>query len=537
MKEKNGVYLSLFFIIIFVIAVIMIAAETPNVYNSFKQENIKNTDKTFKILSSQENQPLEEIINNFAEENGYDISIEYAGTLDIIQTINENSEDYDAVWTSNSIWNYMINSDIKTSESKCTSINPVVFAVKKSKAQELGFIGRDVYTKDILNAISQGKLKFSMSNPTSTNSGASAYLGLLATLAGKPEVLTEEMLEDAKLKENLKTFFSALERSSGSEDFLEELLLKEDYEAVFTYESSIININKKLESQNKEVFYAIYPIDGVSVSDSPITYIDHNNTKKKEIFEDMQTYILSNEGQELLQQKGKRTWYGGISETADKTIFNPDWGIDTTKYISPVKYPSTAVIKKALNLYQTQLRKPIHVVFCLDYSGSMYGNGIKELREAMDYILTEKAANDFIQFSEEDKIDIIPFSGQVGSPWSTLNGTQTELLLTKINENDPGGTTAIYPAAIEALKLLQNEDTDKYNLSIILMTDGLNNVGSFNELSYAYSNSKNKVPIYSIMFGDASSYELEDIADLTNAKVFDGKESLVKAFKEVRGYN
>ena len=26
-------------------------------------------------------------------------------------------------------------------------------------------------------------------------------------------------------------------------------------------------------------------------------------------------------------------------------------------------------------LYQEALRKPVHVVFCLDYSGSMYGEG------------------------------------------------------------------------------------------------------------------------------------------------------------------
>ena len=39
------------------------------------------------------------------------------------------------------------------------------------------------------------------------------------------------------------------------------------------------------------------------------------------------------------------------------------------------------------------------------------------------------------------------------------------------------------------------------------------------------------------MFGSASETELNQIAELTNGKVFDGKEDLVKAFKEVRGYN
>ena len=47
-------------------------------------------------------------------------------------------------------------------------------------------------------------------------------------------------------------------------------------------------------------------------------------------------------------------------------------------------------IKKSLGIYQTELRKPIHTVFCLDYSGSMYGEGIRQLTEAMEYILNEE---------------------------------------------------------------------------------------------------------------------------------------------------
>lgn len=493
--------------------------------------------ETFTIISSQENEPLEEIIQDYAEKQGYDVEFEYEGTLDIIQDLNEDSSNYDAVWISNSIWNYMVDSKVTISDSKCTSINPVIFGIKKKKAEELGFVNKTIYTKDIVDAISSGKLKFSMPNPTSTNSGASAYLGLLATLAGNPEVLTEENLKDENLKAELKTLFTGLERQSGSEDFLEELLLKEDYEAVVTYESSIINMNKQLMVSGKDPLYAIYPVDGVSISDSPFAYIDNKDEYKKEVFEDIQSYILSDEGQKLLQEKGKRTWYGGTSNTVDKTIFNPDWGIDTSKYISPVKYPSTAVIKSALNLYQTQLKKPTHVVFCLDYSGSMYGNGIEELKNAMKYILTDEAANDFIQFSKEDKIDIIPFNSKVQEPWSTKDGTQTSELLDKINNNKPTGSTAIYPAAVKALELLQDEDRNTYNVSVVLMTDGQNNVGEYRQLQTSYSQMKNKTPIYSITFGDADEYDLQKIAALTNAKVFDGKESLVKAFKEVRGYN
>ncbi len=528
--------ISNFIMIVFYIILALIIISVAVGDESIEGERTTNKSETFKIISSQENEQLEYILDSYAKSKKYNVEFEYAGTLDIIEKINSGSE-YDAVWLSNSIWGYMLDNSSKLSNSKCTSINPIVFAIKKSKAQELGFIDKTVYTKDIVDSISSGKLKFSMPNPTSTNSGASAYLGMLSTLAGNPEVLTEANLNDENLKNSLKALFSGLERSSGSEDFLEELLLKEDYDAVVTYESSIINMNKKLEEQGKEILYAIYPVDGVSISDSPFAYIDNKDSNKKEVFLDLQSYLLSNEGQKALQEKGRRTWYGGVSQVIDKTIFNPSWGIDTTKYISPIKYPSTKVIKLALNLYQNELRKPVHVVFCLDYSGSMSGTGEEQLKAAMQYILTDEASNDFMQFSEKDKIDVIPFSGTVGETWSTQNGTNTSDLLKRINEHKPNGATALYPVAIKALSVLQSEDKNQYNISIVLMTDGLGNVGSYNELRQAYLKSDLKIPIYSILFGDASEDQLEKIALLTNGKIFDGKADLIKAFKEVRGYN
>ena len=277
---------------------------------------------------------------------------------------------------------------------------------------------------------------------------------------------------------------------------------------------------------------------GVSISDSPFAYIDNSDENKLEQFIKLQSYILSNEGQQELVKTGRRVWYGGINESADKSVFNPNWGIDTTKYLVPVKYPSTAVIKTALGIYQTELRKPIHAVFCLDYSGSMYGEGNAQLIEAMEYILDEnKASKNLLQFSEKDKISVIPFSGDILAKWHTDNGIDTSKLIKDIKELKPTGQTNIYLASQTGLDILKNEDTNKYNTSIILMTDGVSNLGSFSNLQSKYSTLGKDIPVYSIMFGDASSEQLDEIAKLTNAKVFDGKTNLVEAFKEVRGYN
>ena len=533
-KIKYIIFIGVVLIITYLFNIVYDQVQTD--LNTFSNV-INKKENCLKIISSSENQDLENIINEYATKNNIDIEVEYAGTLEIMEKLNS-GEKYDAVWCSNSVWLYMLEDLVKVSESKSTSINPVVFAIKESKANELGFVGKDIYTKDIVDAIKEGKLKFSMSNPTQTNSGATAYLGLLSTLAGNPEVLNTNHLEDENTKNELISLFNGLERSSGSESFLEEMFLKSSHEAVVTYESSIININKQLEQQNKETLYALYPIDGVSISDSPLAYIDNDNERKKEIFLSFRNYILSDEGQELLAQTGRRTWYGGVNKNADEELFNPDWGINTSKYIVPIKFPNTKIIQEALGLYQSEFRKPIHTVFCLDYSGSMYGAGYHELINAMKYILTqEEAKKDLLQFNEKDKITVIPFSTDVIDTWQTMDGTKTEELLNKILALSPTGSTNIYDTSIKALEILNKEDSEKYNLSVILMTDGLSNEGSYAELTQEYNKQNKGIPIYSIMFGNAYARELENIAELTNAKVFDGKNDLLKAFKEVRGYN
>ena len=525
-------------VIIAVIALIrtLLNMNTEIGWSSKDSEN-HYSDNVFSLISSSENEVFDKEIKDFATKEGIDIDIEYEDTLKITKRLNS-GEKFDGVWLSNSIWNYSVDTnEVRISDTKSTSINPIVFGIKKSKAEELGFVGREVYTQEIVNAVQEGKLKFSMSNPVTTNSGASAYLGILTTLAGNPEVLTEDMLDNEELKNNMKAFFSGVERSSGNEDYLEEMFISGDYEAVFSYESSIININQELEKKGKEILYAIYPVDGVSISDSPLGFIDQKNERKKEQYKQLSEYLLGNDGQKLLAKYGRRTWYGGVTSNADKKVFNPNWGIDTTTYISPLKYPSTTVIKKALALYQTSLRKPVHVVFCLDYSGSMYGQGFSQLQDAMDYILTDRAEADLLQFTDDDIVDVIPFASEANELWQSHGTNELLQLNQKIKEKKTGGTTAIYPASIKAISLLKDEDKTKYNTSVILMTDGEGNVGTFDDLKNKYQEINQQIPIYSIQFAAARRDQLDEIASLTNGKVFDGTTSLIDAFMEVRGYN
>ncbi len=497
------------------------------------------SDKELNILSSNDNKDLESNIKKYAQKEGFKTKFTYMGDLEIVEELNANSGAYDAVWISNSLWLYMLNDSHLTSESKSISISPVVMGIQMSKAKSLGLVGKSVTNVDILNLIKNKQIKYVMSSVTQTNDGASSYLGFLNALAGSPEVLKEEMLDNPELITNLKELFKGVERVSGDQDFLETMFVNgDDYEAVIASESSLININKKLKDNNKEELYLIYPIDGVPINDSTLAFIDHyEQPKKKENYLKLQKYLRSKEGQNELKTLGRRTWYGGISSNEDEQIFNQYWGIHTEKYLTGTKFPSKKVITKAIDLYIEQLRKPSHTVFCLDYSGSMYGGGREELVEAMEYILDrEQAKTANLQFSKVDKITVLPFETYVKPSIITENGTDTQNMMDQIRELEPSGSTALYDCAIEGLNILEKESND-YTKTIIAMTDGEINVGSYNDLKTIYKTYQSKVPIYSITFGKAREDQLKEIAKLTNAKVFNGKNGLLEAFKEVRGYS
>lgn len=516
-------------LILFAFFVVIFMVVTGNIY-----DDDYDPLKTIRILSSYDNQAIENELIDYAEDNDIYLDFTYMGDLDIVDELNMNSSNYDAVWISNSMWLYMLKNSYLTSDSKSISISPVVFGVRKSKAKELGLTNGEVSNKQILELIREKKIKYLMPSVTQTNTGATAYLGFLSALAGNPEVLTEDMLQSERLITDLKGVFSGVERVSGDEKYLENMFISGDsYEAVIASEASLINMNKSLKESGKEELYLIYPTDGVAVNDSTFALITKD---KEDMFLTIQNYLLSDDGQKLLEEKGQRTWYGGVSNKADKNVFNPSWGIDTTNYLNVTKYPSKDIITKAINLYIETLRKPTHVVFCLDYSGSMNEDGNRQLVNAMDYILDyEQASKDKLQFSKNDKITVITFSSRVNSIWTTSGHDTTEIRDLIANEN-VNGTTALYDAIISGIKILDDESTD-YTKTIIAMTDGEVNVGTFNDLKWAYETSKAKVPVYSITFGYASEEQLNEIGNLTNSKVFDGKSNLLRAFKEVRSYN
>jgi Ca-activated chloride channel family protein len=536
-KPKKPVDKSLIVTRIFILIILLpiVLPAFINTVSNIKIDNIFNFEsRTFRLLASPSTKEFEDDLKSFAKEHKFTLEIEYQNDLDMIRTLNK-ATDYDGVWISNSTWLYMLDNQYLVTNSKSIAIDPVVVGIKKTKAKELGFINKPIYNKHILNAIKAKKLNYVMTAVTKTNTGATAYLGFLNSLAGSPEVLTSKMLDDKNLINNMTAFFKGVERVSGDEIYLKEMFLNGKYEAAITYESTLIDINKELEKQNKETLYMVYPVDGVAINDMPFGYVERQQGKEDK-FKLLQDYLRSKQVRQKMEDQGFRTWYGGVKPDASKESFKKEWGIDTNKYLIPLKYPSKKVMTKAFTLYANQLRKPANVIFCLDVSGSMYGDGISELRDAMKYILDyEQASKDFIQFTAKDSIRILSFNSDVDKISNLTSGNKTKDLISFVDSLHADGGTNIYKASIKAYEMIKNTNLSERTAVIILMTDGVS-INDQRELKNVYDKTSG-IPIYSITFGSASTDQLEYIANLTNGKVFDGKAGLTEAFTEVRSYS
>ena len=60
--------------------------------------------------------------------------------------------------------------------------------------------------------------------------------------------------------------------------------------------------------------------------------------------------------------------------------------------LSPITMPAADVLMNALNLWQSSFRKPSLTVYCLDYSGSMSGEGNAQLVNAMSQVRMRKGS-------------------------------------------------------------------------------------------------------------------------------------------------
>jgi len=502
-------------------------------------------ERTLSVLAGSELKDVEPLLPRLEAETGIRLKFEYAGTLDGVERLQA-GEVFDAAWFSHAKYLMLDPSTrAKVKASEKIMLSPVVLGVKESRFKALGWDKLPELTwKDVAQAAAAGKFNFAMTSPASSNSGFSALMGVAAAFAGKADALTEEDVE----KLNLTGLFKGQKLTAGSSGWLAERYVVEAdrLDGMINYESVLLGLNAGTPQMAplKDKFRLVYPRDGIVTADYPLLLV---NESKRAAYDKVVAWLKSPAIQQAL-----------VNDTRRRPV-NPavvvGKGVFPDALLSELPFPGKIEVVNALLLsYLNHQRRPAHAFFVLDVSGSMDGERLQGLRNALtslsggDTSLTGR----FARFQNRERISLIPFSSGVENDLLLAadmgqTGKENDHTLAQIRSYagrlEIRGGTALYDAVAEAYRqtaVAMQADPQRY-YTIVAMTDGESNEGmNLEEFKRFYASLPEDVraaKVFTVLFGDGNADELQALAEFTGGRMFDSrKSSLASIFKGIRGY-
>ncbi|MET1073708.1 MAG: vWA domain-containing protein, partial [Umezawaea sp.] len=240
-----------------------------------------------------------------------------------------------------------------------------------------------------------------------------------------------------------------------------------------------------------------------------------------------------------------------ISEVTGRRPANPQVGLSdrfTVRDLVELPFPGTgAAVDGLVTAYFDQLRRPSRTLYVLDTSGSMEGDRIDGLRQAVvgltgaDTSLSGK----FSRFHGREQVTLLPFNSSPLEPgqFSVTGDAELGQIKSAAEGLDATGGTAIYSSlrrGYDVLRAQAADDPDRFT-SIVLMTDGENTSGdafpAFAAFHGGLDPALKGVPVFPVLFGESANDEMRQVAAMSGGKVFDARSrTLAEAFKEIRGY-
>ena len=471
---------------------------------------------TLKIIAGSEVKDLEPIFNQMKSDVGVALEITYSGTLDGVERVR-GGEAFDAAWFSHGKYLKLV-APTRVLQEERIMLSPVVMGVKRSTVERLGWRGKSVTWGDIADASAAGKLRYAMTNPSASNSGFTALMGVNAALGSS--------------NERLKGFFKGQTLTAGSSGWLAESFTRDfaKLDGMINYESVLLSL-KNLP----EPLELIYPKEGIVTADYPLTLLAAD---KRETYQKVVDYLRLPKTQERI-----------MNDTLRRPA-NPDVAVSSVfpkALLVELPFPQTAPeVSAILGKYLSDQRRAVHSVFVLDISGSMDGERFEALKNSLrrlagdDTSLSGQAA----VFQKREQVTVVTFSGTVSAPETLLiqSAAERQTFRDRVDALKLGNGTAIYDGLNAAYAYLAKTvplEPDKSH-SVVLMTDGENNAGdnlaAFEAKFAALPSPAKSVKLFPILFGEANNDEMNRLAELTGGRVFDGRKSLEAAFKEIRGY-
>ncbi|MFC8369064.1 substrate-binding domain-containing protein [Streptomyces sp. NPDC057239] len=475
---------------------------------------------TLRVLASSELSDMTPVLERVEKDTGVTVRPTYMGTLDAVDMLATGKTDgrYDAVWlSSNDYLRLRPEAAEKVVSETPVMTSPVAIGVRTATVERLGWKPEEVTWSAIERAVRDGGLTYGMTDPTRSNSGFSTLVSVASALSGAQSALTDA--DVTKATPRLKEFFEGQKLTSGSSGWLAGAYDRRgDVDALLNYESVL---------KGFKGLTVIRPKDGVVTADYPLSSLASTDAATRDDVRRVTEALRSDAVQRLITDRTLRRPVVASVE--------PAAGLDTDRR-RELPFPgSRSVADGLLDAYENQLRRPSRTVYVLDTSGSMEGERIGRLKQALTGLTGD--------FRDREEVTLMPFGTDVKSvrthvvrPDDPRRGIAA--IRRDTEELRAEGDTAIYTSLRKAYDHLGGgEDTFT---SIVLMTDGENTAGDgagdFDAFYAGLARERQDIPVFPILFGDSDRAELEHIAELTGGRLFDGQGSLDGAFEEIRGY-
>jgi Ca-activated chloride channel family protein len=492
---------------------------------------------TLTVLAGSELKDMEPIWDEMAQATGVRLVPTYIGTLEGAEKI-EAGDTSDLAWFSHSKYLTLLPGMAgKIIVQQPIMLSPVVLGVKQSKARAFGWENNpNVTWKDIAAKAADGELKYAMTNPTASNSGFTALVGVASAFAGSADALNAGDVDSAELQK----FFAGQALTAGSSGFLSDAYVRQQdqLDGMINYESVLLGLNRG--GTLHEPLDLIYPKEGIITANYPLMLL---NSAKRDAYDKIVAWLTSPTVQTEIMTKTLRR--PAIPEVKPNDAF-------PSALLVELPFPSTLdTINALLFAYLDKEKVPASAVFVLDVSGSMEGDRLDKLKTALGALTgtDQSITGQFARFRAREQITIITFSDVVQDTQQFTvddtdpNGPDMTAIRNYVDGLQAGGGTAIYSAldsAYDVVAQQQAADPSRY-YSIVLMTDGENHAGidqnQFIADYKARSPAVQGVKTFTVLFGDASPTELQQVADATGGQEFDATtDDLSTIFKRIRGY-
>lgn len=503
-----------------------------------------------RVLGGSELADLAPVLDEAAAATGVRVTLDFTGTLAGADQVasGEAEKGHDAVWFSSDRYLALRpEAQAKLGASAEIMSSPVVLGLRRSVAQQLGWVGRPVSWSEIAAAAGARRFSYGMTDPSASNTGFSAVVAVATALVGGGAALNRD--QAASTAPALKDFFSAQTLSAGSSGYLQDAFVKRatgtdqgpPVDGLINYESVLLSMNAA--GNLPEPLELIYPSDGVITADYPLTVLSSAPTAAKDAHRRLTEYLRTPDVQKkIMAVAHARPAVPGVPRAAE-------FGTAT---LVELPFPASAdVVDTLLTSWFDKVRRPSRTIYVLDTSGSMGDDGrIDALHGALAGLAgtDDSLVGKYRRFRGREEVTLLPFNTTPGAPTTyTVAQDDPGPVLAQIaaagNALVPDGKTAIYDSLIAAYGVAERQiaaDPDRFT-SIVLMTDGENTAGAdlaaFRDYVGTRPEAVRGVPVFPVLFADSDNAAMDEVAQLTGGRTFDARSgSLASAFTEIRGY-